>query len=74
MSGKARHARMSRRAFAVTALSTLVAGGAVAGAALAGAEPQPVDGTGPGQAGDAASCAACGSRRSPTGTGRRSRV
>ncbi|MDX2540835.1 glycoside hydrolase family 10 protein [Streptomyces sp. WI04-05B] len=39
MSGKARHARMSRRAFAVTALSTLVAGGAVAGAALAGAEP-----------------------------------
>lgn len=39
MSGKTRHTRMSRRAFAVTALSTLVAGGAVAGAALAGAEP-----------------------------------
>lgn len=39
MSGKARHAHMSRRAFAVTALSTLVVGGAVTGAALAGAEP-----------------------------------
>ncbi|WP_405815079.1 family 10 glycosylhydrolase [Streptomyces sp. NBC_01390] len=45
MSGKARHARMSRRAFAVTALSTLVAGGAVAGAALAGAEPSGANGS-----------------------------
>ncbi|WTJ87787.1 family 10 glycosylhydrolase [Streptomyces sp. NBC_01538] len=37
---------MSRRAFAVTALSTLVTGGAVAGAALAGAEPSGPNGAG----------------------------